>query len=182
MVWAITPGNCRPLADVHSPEVRSRNMARIGPADTKPELIIRRGLHRLGRRFRLGRQYRHNGKHLPGKPDLIFPGSRSVIFVNGCFWHGHDCALFRWPASGENTDKEKFWRTKISGNIARDRKVRDQLLALGWRVLEVWECTLKGRNRRPADEVLHDCVAFLEGNERCATLGGDQTVTAEASA
>lgn len=141
-------------------------MAGIGPTDTKPELVIRKGLHALGYRFRLGRSYCENGRLLPGRPDVVFPGRRAVIFINGCFWHGHDCSLFRWPAT-----RPEFWREKITGNIARDTRVREALLSHGWRVLDVWECTLKGRCRQPSDEVISACVAFLEGSEVSAQIG-----------
>lgn len=141
-------------------------MAGIGPANTKPELIIRKGLHALGYRYRL------HARDLPGRPDLVFPSRRAVIMVQGCFWHGHDCHLFRWPST-----REAFWRDKIAGNIARDRRVRDQLLTLGWRVLEVWECTLKGRERRPVGDVLSECAAFLDGEAPFASIGRNQTVT-----
>lgn len=147
-------------------------MAGIGPADTKPELIIRRGLHALGYRFRLGAKYRPGGRLLPGRPDLVFPGRRAVILVHGCFWHGHACHLFRWPASNN-----EFWRDKITGNMDRDRRVREQLSASGWRVLEVWECTLKGKERLPLEEVLVRCAAFLDGDSPFASIGRDQTVT-----
>jgi DNA mismatch endonuclease, patch repair protein len=153
------------LADIVTPEVRSRMMAGIGPANTKPEMIIRRGLHALGWRYRL------HAKGLPGRPDLVFPGRRAVIFVHGCFWHGHDCPLFRWPAT-----RDEFWRAKITGNVARDQRVRDQLLASGWRVLDVWECTMRGKGRCPPEDVLAECVAFLGGETRHASLGGDRTV------
>ena len=156
---------CRPLADIVTSAVRSRMMASIGPTNTKPEMIIRLGLHGLGWRYRL------HVKNLPGKPDLVFPARRALILVQGCFWHGHDCALFRWPAT-----REEFWRNKLTGNVARDRRVREQLLELGWRVLEVWECTLKGRNRLPLEEVLAGCVRFLESEERFAWIGEDRTV------
>lgn len=146
-------------------------MAGIGPSDTRPELIIRKGLHSLGSRFRLGKNYRRGGRALPGKPDLIFPGHQAVIMVHGCFWHGHACHLFRWPSSNE-----AFWRAKIAGNIARDRNVREQLLTRRWRVLEVWECTLKGKERMPAGEVLRKCATFIEGDEQFSCVGIDRTV------
>lgn len=146
-------------------------MAGIGPANTKPEMIIRRGLHALGWRYRL------HAKGLPGKPDLVFPARRAVIFVQGCFWHGHDCALFRWPST-----REEFWRSKIADNILRDRRVREQLLDLDWRVLDVWECSLKGRSRQPVDEVIGQCTAFLKGTDRRASVGPGQTVTISDSA
>lgn len=140
-------------------------MAGIGPANTQPEMTIRRGLHALGWRYRL------HARELPGRPDLVFPARRAVILVHGCFWHGHDCALFRWPST-----REEFWRSKLSANVVRDRRVREHLLALGWRVLEVWECTLKGRNRLPEGEVLARCAAFLESGDGFASIGGDRTV------
>ena len=151
-------------------------MAGIGPSDTKPELIIRAGLHALGIRFRLGKSYRVDGKTLPGKPDLVFPGKRAVIMVHGCFWHGHACHLFRWPSSNE-----AFWCTKIAGNIARDRSMREKLLVSGWRVLDVWECTLKGKERMPTGELLERCAAFIEGNQEFASIGIDRTVLVPAA-
>ena len=145
-------------------------MAGIGPTNTKPEMMIRRGLHALGWRYRL------HVSDLPGKPDLVFPRRKAVIFVHGCFWHGHDCALFRWPST-----REEFWRAKISGNVARDHRVRQQLLKARWRVLDVWECTLRGRKRMPAEEVLAQCAAFLAGEAPHASVGDDRTVTVRAS-
>lgn len=142
-------------------------MAGIGPANTKPEMLIRRGLHALGYRYRL------HVKGLPGKPDLVFPARRAVIFVHGCFWHGHDCALFRWPSS-----REEFWRAKIAGNIGRDQTVTAQLIDQGWRVLDVWECKLKGRERVTIGEVLSRCADFLEGDEVRLSIGRNQTVSA----
>jgi DNA mismatch endonuclease, patch repair protein len=159
------------LPDIVAPEVRSRMMAGIRSADTRPEMLIRRGLHARGFRYRL------HLKDLPGKPDLVFPARRAVILVNGCFWHGHDCPLFRWP-----TTRPEFWRTKIAGNIARDRKTARQLLDQGWRVLNVWECTLKGRDRLAPDDVLTMCVAFLDSQDQWASIGSAQTVTVEDSA
>ena len=145
-------------------------MAGIGPANTKPEMIIRRGLHALGYRYRI------HVKSLPGKPDLVFPRRRAVIFVNGCFWHGHDCALFRWPST-----RAGFWRAKISGNIVRDERKRAELFAAGWRVLDVWECTLKGKARLPLDDVLKACAAFLDSNIPQTSIGSGQTMVAGAS-
>ena len=149
-------------------------MAGIRGSDTKPELLIRKGLHALGLRFRLGGSYRRSGKLLPGRPDIVFPGRNVVILVHGCFWHGHDCRLFRWPAT-----RADFWREKITGNIARDARVRDQLAASGWRVLEVWECQLKGPDRQPPGEVLARCRQFLGGELRYASIGEPRTVTSD---
>lgn len=165
------PGSCRPLPDVHSPQVRSHNMARIRRTNTRPELIIRSGLHRLGWRFRLGEKYRLRNKFLPGKPDLVFPVLRAVIFVNGCFWHGHNCSLFRWPAT-----REEFWRAKITGNIARDQRIRKQLAEEGWRVLDIWECALKGSKRWPIEAVISECADFLDSDVLLHTIGISGTV------
>src|ERR1700731_2708856 len=124
------------MVDVLTPEQRSFNMSRIRGRDTKPELILRRGLHTLGFRFRLHR------KDLPGRPDLVFPARRTVIFVHGCFWHGHHCPMCRMPVT-----RSAFWQTKIEGNRNRDRRAISDLVAAGWRVLVVWECALRGPAR-----------------------------------
>lgn len=133
--------SCRwKLADVVSPATRSRMMSGIRGKDTKPELAIRRGLHALGFRYRL------HARDLPGKPDIVLPRWRAVIFVHGCFWHGHDCHLFKWPKT-----RTEFWRQKITTNRQNDEKAVAALHAQGWRVLIVWECALKGRTRRNLD-------------------------------
>lgn len=124
--------------DVKSKEERSRNMAAIRSGDTKPEMLVRRFLHAHGFRYGV-----HN-KKLPGSPDLVLRKYRTVIFVNGCFWHGHEgCKYFRLPSS--NTE---FWQTKISANIERDARTAAELAAKGWRVIVVWECELKTAARR----------------------------------
>jgi DNA mismatch endonuclease (patch repair protein) len=159
------------LPDVVTPEVRSRMMSGIGPKDTKPEMLVRRGLHALGYRYRL------HAPDLPGRPDLVFPRRRAVIFINGCFWHGHACHLFRWPGS-----RPEFWRAKIGGNIQRDRQTRQMLLEAGWRVLDVWECSLGGRERLGLEAVLKRCADFLEGDAPHACVGASQTMTTDESA
>lgn len=141
-------------------------MAGIRGRDTKPELLIRSGLHRMGFRYRL------HGKGLPGRPDLVFASRRAVIEVRGCFWHGHDCPLFRWPAT-----RPEFWREKIAANIARDVRNREALLAQGWRMAEVWECQLKGPLQRPVGEVLDELDGFLRSKAPFLSVGGSQTVT-----
>lgn len=112
---------------------RSATMRAVKSRDTKPEMLVRRAAHALGYRFRLHR------KDLPGSPDLVFPSRKKVIFVHGCFWHGHDCAR---GARMPKTNAE-YWRAKMAGNVARDERVRAELAALGWEVLTVWECELK---------------------------------------
>lgn len=129
-------------------------MSGIRGRDSKPELTVRRQLHGLGYRFRL------HYPGLPGKPDLVFPRYRAVLFVHGCFWHGHDCHLFKWPGS-----RVDFWRAKIEGNVRRDAKVLGQLFGLGWRAGIVWECALKGRTALDPAEVGMWCSGWLVGGE-----------------
>ena len=120
------------MTDILSKQERSTLMSKVRSADTKPEWILRCGLHRLGFRYRLG------NRHLPGRPDLVLAKYRSVIFVHGCYWHRHPgCKDASTPKT--NTD---FWSAKFAENVRRDRLVEMQLLAQGWRVLVVWECEL----------------------------------------
>ncbi|WP_205932918.1 very short patch repair endonuclease [Rhizobium leguminosarum] len=142
----------KPISDVHTPEVRSYNMSRVRGRDTRPELVIRRGLHARGYRFRL------HDKGLPGRPDLVFSKRRATVFVHGCFWHGHDCPLFRMPAT-----RTEFWAAKITANRSRDAKIQAALVDAGWRVLTVWECSLRGVDRWPQDQILDFCETFLNG-------------------
>jgi DNA mismatch endonuclease, patch repair protein len=136
--------------DVLSPQQRRLNMSRIRGRDTAPELVIRRALHALGFRFRL------QARKLPGRPDLVFPKHGAVIFVHGCFWHGHGCHLFKWPAT-----RKEFWKDKIAGNRARDDIALAKLEAEGWRVLTIWECAVKGTGRLPITDVIAGCEEFL---------------------
>ncbi len=138
------------MADVVSPETRSRMMSGIRAENSVPEMKVRRGLHARGFRFRL------HCRELPGKPDIVFPKYRAVIFVHGCFWHAHECTLFKWPKT-----REDFWKEKIGNNRIRDLAVIDELAGQGWRVLIVWECALKGKGRRPIDEVVDSCAEWL---------------------
>ncbi|MBS9718525.1 DNA mismatch endonuclease Vsr [Pseudohalocynthiibacter aestuariivivens] len=146
------------MADVHDTATRSRNMAAIKGKDTRPELILRSGLHARGFRFRL------HHKKLPGKPDLVFPKYRAVLFANGCFWHGHECHLFKWPKS-----REEFWRTKIGGNVERDQRNAADLQSAGWRIGVVWECALKGKWRRDTGDVIDTVATWLssDANNLC---------------
>lgn len=119
--------------DVHDKKTRSYNMSRIKGKNTKPEEIVRKYL------FSKGFRYRKNDKRLPGTPDIVLPKYKTVIFVNGCFWHGHkDCRYFVVPKT--NTD---FWLNKINTNIERDKRKQEVLKGLGWNVVVVWECELK---------------------------------------
>lgn len=145
-------------------EARRRNMASIKNKNTSIELTIRSYLHRKGFRFRL------YCSELPGKPDLVLPKYRAVIFVHGCFWHGHDCHLFQWPKT-----REQFWRDKINSNIARDREQFLQLRNSGWRIATIWECALKGRKRLPIEEVTEVCANWLRSDKDKLSLSGDGT-------
>lgn len=120
------------MTDVHTKEQRSRNMAAIRSRDTKPELLVRRLVHAMGYRFRLSSK-------LPGRPDLVLPRHRKVIFVHGCFWHCHDCKYGRVvPAT-----RSEFWQNKRAQNVARDERSLGSLSADNWRVLVIWECETK---------------------------------------
>ena len=120
------------MADNHSKEVRSKNMSHIRSTNSKPEEIVRKYL------FSKGFRYRKNVRTLPGCPDIVLPKYHTVIFVNGCFWHKHDCGRFVWPASNE-----VYWKKKILRNVERDEVNTKALKELGWNVLVVWECELK---------------------------------------
>lgn len=140
------------MADVLTPEQRRLNMSRIRDRDTKPEMLLRRGLHARGLRFRLHR------RDLPGCPDLVFPALRAVVFVHGCFWHGHNCPMFKLPAT-----RTEFWAAKIEGNRRRDVRALEELSAAGWRTFVLWECDLRGPARRPLEVVIDKVVAWLTG-------------------
>lgn len=121
------------MADVHTPERRSYNMSRIRNKNTKPEELVRKFL------FSQGFRYRKNDARLPGKPDIVLPKYRTVIFVNGCFWHKHEgCKYFVWPENNA-----EFWREKILSNVERDQRNYEQLQHMGWNIIVVWECELK---------------------------------------
>ncbi|GGY84499.1 very short patch repair endonuclease [Cellvibrio zantedeschiae] len=136
-------------------------MAGIKNKDTKGELLIRRGLYKLGFRYQLHR------KDLPGRPDLVFPKFNSVIFVNGCFWHVHNCHLFKWPSS-----RPEFWKEKINSNKIRDEVNLEKLTKLGWKVLVIWECALKGKTRRNLDEVIHTAANWIQYDSQNAEIEG----------
>lgn len=121
------------MADVHSKETRSYNMSRIKGKNTKPELLVRKFLHANGFRYKL------HDKTLPGKPDIVLPKYKTVIFVHGCFWHGHEgCKYFVVPKT-----RTEWWTDKISHNKANDTKAMKRLKKEGWKIIEIWECNLK---------------------------------------
>ena len=136
------------MADNHSKEVRSINMSHIRSTNSKPEEIVRKYL------FAEGFRYRKNVKDLPGCPDIVLPKYKAVIFVNGCFWHKHDCPRFVWPSSNQD-----YWRPKILRNVERDNQSRKELETLGWKVITVWECELK---KNVLNETLGKLIAELK--------------------
>ena len=136
------------MADVHTKETRSYNMSQIKGKDTKPELLVRKYLHAHGLRYRL------HTTGLPGKPDIVLPKYKTVVFVHGCFWHRHEgCRYFVVPKT-----RTEFWMNKIGRNVANDEKQMTALTAAGWRVLTIWECELKPVVR---DENLADLLANI---------------------
>ena len=149
------------MPDVVSPETRSQMMSGIQGKDTKPEVMIRKVLHRKGFRYRL------HVKSLPGKPDLVFPKYRAIIQVNGCFWHGHNCHLFKWPSTHPD-----FWRNKILGNKERDGKNQLELEKLGWRILTIWECAVKGKYRQPFEILIEQISEWLAMNKSSNEMRG----------
>jgi DNA mismatch endonuclease (patch repair protein) len=141
------------MTDVVDRETRSRMMAGIRGRDTRPEMALRRALHARGFRYRL------HGADLPGRPDLVFPRHRAVVFVHGCFWHRHPgCRYATMPAT-----REAFWSAKFDANVARGRAVQAALAASGWRVGVVWECAL--RDRDDTDSTADAVSAWLRRGE-----------------
>lgn len=142
------------MPDVFTPSQRSRIMSRVRQRDTTPEVKVRRLLHRLGYRFRLHR------KDLPGKPDIVLPKHKAVVFVHGCFWHGHTgCRRAARP-----TSNAAFWNSKLDKNLARDARVEAELSNLGWRVLTIWQCQV-----RDVAKLQHSIECFLNGE--CGNKG-----------
>lgn len=139
------------MADVHNKETRSYNMSRIKSQNTKPELIVRRFLFKYGFRYRL------HQKTLPGKPDIVLKKYNTAIFVNGCFWHGHkNCKYAVMPKT--RTD---WWASKIAKNVTNDESAVKQLSDMGWNVITVWECMLKGEEY---DKTLHALLKSIKQN------------------
>ncbi|KQY63390.1 DNA glycosylase [Ensifer sp. Root142] len=150
------------MADIVTAEVRSRMMSGIRGTNTKPELLLRKGLHALGFRFRL------HDRSLPGKPDIVLPRYKAVIFAHGCFWHGHECHLFKWPST-----RPEFWQAKIARNRAVDERTDAALTEAGWRQAIVWECALKGKTRLPLEDVIRSCAEWLKSDQpRLEIRGG----------
>ena len=136
-------------------------MAGIRGKNTKPELMIRKALHARGFRYRLH-------CNLPGKPDICLPKYRAVIFVNGCFWHGHDCHLFKWPKT-----RPDFWKAKIDRNRSVDDAAKARLLASGWRVMQIWECSLRGASSPGLEKVVSTLADWLESKAPASEISMD---------
>lgn len=149
------------MSDVVDRATRSRMMSGIRAKDTKPEVLIRKALHKNGFRYRL------HDKQLPGKPDMVFPRYKAVIQVNGCFWHSHGCHLFKWPST-----RKEFWEAKLLDNRRRDECTTRELANLGWRVLVIWECALKGKRKRGFEEVIQTTINWLLYDSQNASIEG----------
>jgi DNA mismatch endonuclease (patch repair protein) len=148
--------------DVVDPSTRSRMMSGIRGRDTKIEVAIRKALHARGLR------YRTDVRSLPGRPDIVLPRWRAAILVHGCFWHAHNCGLYRVPAT-----RRKFWREKLEGNAARDRRNLDALLAAGWRVAVVWECALRDRPHVEIEQVADKVAKWIRSRKTEAEIQGN---------
>lgn len=141
------------MTDVHSKETRSYNMSKIRGKDTKPELLVRKFLHSQGFRYRI------HVKDLPGKPDIVLPKYKTIIFIQGCFWHGHEgCRYYVIPKT-----RTEWWLNKINTNISNDLKNRLKLEDLNWRIIDIWECDLKNNNREMTLEALKSAILH-DGN------------------
>lgn len=136
-------------------------MAGIRGRNTRPELAIRHALHRRGLRYRL------HPANVPGKPDLAFPARKAVIFINGCFWHGHDCPFFRLPQT-----RSDFWRAKIDANKTRDLTVRRELERLSWRHLTIWECSMRGKPAGAVEAIADAVGVWLCGRLKATEIRG----------
>ncbi|MCE1226197.1 MAG: very short patch repair endonuclease [Geobacteraceae bacterium] len=133
-------------------------MSKIKGRNTKPELLLRKELFKKGFRYRL------HDKKLPGKPDIVFRKFKAVVLINGCFWHGHSCSLFRLPKTNH-----EFWRAKIGSNKVNDAKNVDHLVKDGWKVVIVWECSMRGSNKM-ATHILIDIVSNLIVNAPASSI------------
>ena len=149
------------MVDVVDKVTRSRMMSGIRGKNTKPEILIRKSLFREGFRYRL-----HISK-FPGKPDIYFPKYRAVIFIHGCFWHCHECHLFKWP-----TSNCEFWKKKITGNRKVDHINEENLKERGLRQAIVWECALKGRTKIPLPQLIKKLTNWIRGNRSKIVIAG----------
>ncbi len=139
-------------------------MSGIRGKNTRPEALIRKQLHARGFRFRVHR------RDLPGAPDIVLPKYRAVVLVNGCFWHGHDCRLFKWPKT-----RPEFWHQKLLGNICRDERNINRLIELGWRVCVVWECEIKGVGEAGLDRTIDELADWIKGHVQVKNMPHGKT-------
>lgn len=140
------------MSDVLTKEQRHHCMSNVKSKNTKPEILVRKFL------FSHGYRYRVNRKDLPGKPDIVLPKYKTVVFINGCFWHGHEnCKYATIPETNHD-----FWLTKISGNVERDKLTREKLTLMGWRVIDIWQCQLKAKEK---DATLNHLITTLSNGK-----------------
>jgi DNA mismatch endonuclease, patch repair protein len=151
------------VTDIVDPATRSRMMSAIRGKDTKPEILVRKGLHSKGFRYRL------HVAHLPGKPDIVLSKYRAVVMINGCFWHRHNCNMFHWPKSNR-----QFWRKKLNRNAKVDKKNIDTLLQEDWRVQVIWECALRGQGRLPETMLMNRIARWIKSKTRLSEIEGRQ--------
>jgi DNA mismatch endonuclease, patch repair protein len=152
------------MTDIVDSKTRSRMMSGIAGKNTKPELIIRKLLFSSGFRYRL------HDRSVIGTPDIILKKYRATIFINGCFWHGHDCHLFRLPKS-----RTAFWKKKIESNSKRDFRNRKLLLEDGWRIGVIWECALKGKSAIGPDLLINEIKNWLYCDKQVFEISGNST-------
>lgn len=153
------------MSDVVDKATRSRMMAGIRGRDTKIEVAIRKALWQRGFRYRLPKKVGFQG--LPGIPDMVFPRYKAVILTNGCFFHGHDCHLFKWPLQNQER-----WQKKISGNRLRDRRFALERQRQGWKTLVIWECSMRGRSAVNFDELIRNVESWLQNDPDDCELTG----------
>ena len=139
------------MSDIFSKQKRSEIMSKISGKETKPEIQVRKFL------FANGFRYRKNDKRYPGKPDIVLPKYKTAIFIHGCFWHGHDCPAGKLPET-----RKDFWENKINGNVERDKRNKEELEKLGWRVITIWQCELKNKGIR--EKTLNELLNTLHNN------------------
>jgi len=147
------------VIDVVDPVTRSRMMSGIRSKNTRPEVSLRKELHRRGFRFRL------HAPGVPGKPDMVLPKFRAAVFVHGCFWHGHDCKYFKMPRT-----RPEFWSAKIAQNRSRDLVVREMLSKSGWRQLIVWECAVRDKTPMQRARIADTIATWLHGKQRLKVI------------
>lgn len=153
----------RIIMDIVSREKRRSMMSGIRSKDTKPEMRIRKALYSRGYRYRL-----HSSK-IPGKPDIIMRKCNAVIFIHGCFWHGHNCKLFRLPKT-----RTAFWENKINTNRKRDRQVISMLQKDGWRIAVIWECSMRGKGKMNFKDLMDRLTDWIESDSKTLTLTGEE--------